>query len=236
MDALIYWLEFAGIAVFAASGALEASRRQLDIVGFVLVGSVTGIGGGTLRDLLLGRDPVYWVAEPHFLYLTSAVSALVYFTAHQVESRFRVLLWADAVGLALFAVTGAKVALTAGTPPAVAVLMGVMSATFGGLIRDVVCNTTPLILRREVYATAAAAGAGTFVALTAIGAPPIAATAMGFAVGFATRAAALLFGISVPVYKPRPGRDYPDRRGHGAAPPRRDPSPAVPSRRPAGKS
>ena len=211
MDALIYWLELAGIAVFAVSGALEASRRQLDIVGFVLVGSVTGIGGGTLRDLLLGRDPVYWVAEPHFLYLTSVASALVYFTAHQIESRFRVLLWADAVGLALFAVTGAKVALVAGAPPAVAVLMGVMSATFGGLIRDVICNATPLILRREIYATAAAAGAGTFVTLTLAGTPQVAATALGFAVGFATRAAALAFGLSVPVYRPRPARDYPDR-------------------------
>jgi uncharacterized membrane protein YeiH len=89
--------------------------------------------------------------------------------------------------------------------------MGVMSATFGGLIRDVVCNATPLILRREIYATAAAAGAGTFVALTLAGAPQVAATALGFAVGFATRAAALAFGLSVPVYRARPARDYPGR-------------------------
>ena len=211
MNALVPWLELAGVAVFAASGALTASRKRLDVVGFVFVGTVTGIGGGTLRDLLLGQGAVAWIRDPVALYLTSLVSVLVYFTAHQIESRFRVLLWADAVGLALFAVTGAKVALAGGAPPAVAVLMGVMSATFGGLIRDVVCNATPLILRREIYATAAAAGAVTFVALTLAGTPPVAATAVGFAVGFAIRAAALAFGLSVPVYRPRPARNYPGR-------------------------
>lgn len=211
MNALVHWLELAGVAVFAASGALTASRKRLDIVGFAFVGTVTGIGGGTLRDLLLGQGAVAWVREPVALYLAGAVSVLVYFTAHHLESRFRALLWADALGLALFAVTGAQVALASGAPPAVAVLMGVMSATFGGALRDVVCNETPLILRREVYATAAAAGAAAFVGLTLVGVPEPAATVAGFAAGLAIRAAALLLGLSVPVYRPRPGREYPDR-------------------------
>lgn len=211
MNALVHWLELAGVAVFAASGALTASRKRLDIVGFAFVGTVTGIGGGTLRDLLLGQGAVAWVREPVALYLAVLVSVLVYFTAHHLESRFRALLWADALGLALFAVTGAQVALASGTPPAVAVLMGVMSATFGGALRDVVCNETPLILRREVYATAAAAGAAAFVALTLAGVPQPAATVAGFAAGLAIRGAALLFGLSLPVYRPRPGREYPDR-------------------------
>src|SRR5215218_6146472 len=121
IDRLIEWLGIAGVAVFAASGALEASRRQMDVVGFALVATVTGVGGGTLRDLLLGIAPVFWVEAPGHVLLCAAVAVLVFFTAHLVESRFRALLWADAVGLALFCATGAERALAAGAPGVVAV-------------------------------------------------------------------------------------------------------------------
>ena len=117
LDALLWWLDIAGIAVFAASGALVASRKQMDAVGFVLIAAVTAFGGGTLRDLLLGRVPPFWLRDPAWLAVASAVAILVFFTAHRIESRFRALLWADAVGLALFAVLGAEVALLAGADP-----------------------------------------------------------------------------------------------------------------------
>src|SRR4051794_3080152 len=117
-------LDWLGVIVFAISGALVASRKQMDIVGFTLLGTVTGIGGGTLRDLLFGPGPVFWVREPAYLVVCVIVSSAVFVTAHIPQSRYRVLLWFDALGLALFAVTGAERALLAGSGPVVAVSMG----------------------------------------------------------------------------------------------------------------
>ncbi len=201
-------LSFAGCAVFAAAGALTASRKQLDPVGFILIAAVTAFGGGTARDLMLGA-PVFWLQEPALLALTAGVAILVFFAAHLAERRFVWLLWADAVGLAIFAVLGAEAALAAGASPGIAVLMGVVTATFGGIIRDVICDELPLILRREIYATAAALGAGLFVALAAAGLDRTIAISAGVALGLATRAVALLRGWSLPAYRARPGRDYP---------------------------
>lgn len=208
---LPFWLDAAGVFVFAISGALTASRKQLDIVGFIFVASVTGIGGGTLRDLVLGRDPVFWIAAPEYLYVTTAAAVLVYFTAHLVERRYTVLLWADAIGLALFCVLGARIALLTGTGPVVTVLMGVMTATMGGLIRDVVCGERPLILAREIYATAAALGAAVTVTLLALDLPAVAAEAAGIAAALVARGAAIQLGLGIPVYKARPGRPPPER-------------------------
>ena len=208
---LPFWLDAAGVFVFAVSGAIVASRKQLDIVGFVFVASVTGIGGGTARDVLLGRDPVFWIATPDYLWVTTVAAVLVYFTAHLVERRYTVLLWADAIGLALFCVLGARIALLTGSGPTVAILMGVMTATMGGLIRDVVCGERPLILEREIYATAAALGAAITVGMLALDLPGIAAEAAGIAAAFTLRGAAIQFGLTIPVYKTRPGRPPPER-------------------------
>jgi uncharacterized membrane protein YeiH len=203
MDQLLHWLDLVGVFVFALSGSLEAARKELDPVGFLFVAAVTGIGGGTLRDLLLDLAPVFWVAQPVYLWLTSAAALLVFLVAPHVERRQAALLWADAVGLAAFAVMGAQTALAAGAGAGVAVLMGTMTATFGGLIRDVVCNETPLILRKEIYATAAAAGATVLVLGQEAGLPPTLAAAAGLAVTFGTRALGLLFGLSLPGYRAR---------------------------------
>lgn len=208
---LPFWLDAAGVFVFAVSGALTASRKELDILGFVFIGSVTGIGGGTVRDLLLGRIPVFWVGQPDYLLVTVAASVLVYFTAHLVERRYTLLLWADALGLALFCVLGARIALLAGAGPLVAIVMGVMTAAMGGLIRDVVCGERPLILAREIYVTAAVAGAGVTVLLLALGATGLLAEALGIATAFAIRGAAIRWGLELPTYRSRPGRDYTQR-------------------------
>jgi uncharacterized membrane protein YeiH len=210
-DALLRWLDIAGIAVFAASGALVASRKRMDAVGFILVAAVTGFGGGTLRDLLLGRIPPFWLRDPIWLAVAGSVALLIFFTAHRVESRFRALLWADAVGLALFAVLGAEIALLSGATPWAAVLLGVVTATFGGVVRDVLCAEVPLLLRKEIYALAALAGAAVFVGLRMQGVWRDPALLAGMAVAFAFRAVAIARGWSLPAYKPRPGRDYPDR-------------------------
>lgn len=206
---LVPALDLLGVAVFAATGALTASRKQLDIVGFALLAAVTGIGGGTLRDLLIGRLPVFWVGQPLYLAVTTAVAVLVFFVAHRIESRYRLLLWLDALGLALFAGLGARIALLHDTPAAVAVLLGTMTATFGGILRDVLCAELPLILRREIYVTAAALAAAVYVTLDRLAAPPDLALLAAVIAGFALRALALAKGLSLPAYRPRPGRDYP---------------------------
>ncbi|EDP64654.1 hypothetical protein BAL199_04319 [alpha proteobacterium BAL199] len=208
MAGWVAWLDLLGVAVFAATGALVASRKQMDLVGFGLMASATGIGGGTLRDVLLER-PVFWIADGRYLAVCLGIAVLIYLTAHIVQRRFVVLLWADAIGISAYAVMGAELGLRAGAAPPVAVVLGVMTATFGGLIRDVLCQETPLILRREIYATAVAAGAGAYVIALSLGAEKPLAAILGFAIGFAVRAGGIGFGWSLPTYRPRPGRDYP---------------------------
>src|SRR6187402_2708722 len=119
-------LDWLGIIAFTITGALVASRKQMDVVGFAVLGTVTGIGGGTLRDVLLG-SPVFWIREPTYLLTCALVSVLVFFAAHIPQSRYRYLLWLDAIGLALFAVAGAEKALQAGASPLVAIVMGVVT-------------------------------------------------------------------------------------------------------------
>lgn len=203
---LLQILDYVGIAVFAATGALAASRKQLDIVAFVFFAAVTAIGGGTLRDVLLDV-PVFWVRNPPYLAIPLAVALVVYFTAHLFESRYRVLLWADAVGLAAYAVVGAAKTLSVGASAPDALALGILTATFGGVIRDVLAGEPSVILRRELYITAAFAGALVFVVMAAIGAPFWTGASLGFIVAFGVRAGALTWGWALPVYRARPGRD-----------------------------
>jgi uncharacterized membrane protein YeiH len=196
-------LDILGVAVFAVTGALVASRKQMDIVGFAFLGTVTGIGGGTIRDLVLGNTPVFWVREPIYLLVCVGVSVLVFFVAHVPRSRLILLMWLDALGLALFCVLGAEKALAHG--PVVAATMGVVTATMGGMIRDILGGESPVILRREIYATAALLGALTYLlALTVM--PRDAAVLCGVAAAFALRGLALVKGWSLPVYRARPAR------------------------------
>ncbi len=204
MNELVAVLDYVGVGVFAASGALKASEKEMDIVGFVLIGTVTGIGGGTLRDLLLGIQPVFWVAHNSYLVICAGVAVLTFFVAQQLARRDRWLAWADAVGLATFCIGGASLALAAGASMLVAVVMGVMTACFGGVIRDVLCGEIPMILRREIYATAAAAGALTYVALHALPGWQGTAAVAGFAVALAARGAGILWKLGLPVYKAKP--------------------------------
>jgi uncharacterized membrane protein YeiH len=199
-------LDFLGTAVFAVTGALVASRKQMDIIGFMLLAVVTGVGGGSVRDTMLGALPVFWVEQPLYLGVCIAVAVAVFFLAHIPESRYRVLLWLDAAGLAVFCVVGAEKALVAGASPWIAVAMGVATATLGGVIRDVLGGESPLILRKEIYVTAALAGAAVFVVLGELGAGGTSAAVAGFAVCLAIRALALHYHWSLPVYRARPGR------------------------------
>jgi uncharacterized membrane protein YeiH len=197
---LIGWV---GIAVFAVSGALVASRKELDFVAFLFYGTVTGIGGGTLRDLVLGHTPVFWVKEPAFLLVCVLASAATFFLAHMPESRLRMLLWLDAAGMAVFCVLGAEAARDFGF--LVAVTCGVMTAVVGGFIRDMMGAEVPVIMRGEIYATAAFAGAAVYVLASQM-LPRDFAVLAGIVVAFLLRAAALKFRWRMPIYRAKPGR------------------------------
>jgi uncharacterized membrane protein YeiH len=195
---VVDWLAFAGTFAFAVSGALLAARHRLDIIGFLFVANMTGVGGGTVRDLLLGA-PVFWVQDATYIAVCSAAALLTYAAASLLDRASQALLWADAVGIALFAVLGAQKALLAGVGPGVAVVMGIFTACFGGVIRDVMLNETPIIMSREIYITATLAGALCYVLLAGLrGAGDTLAIVGGTATGFAVRALAIAARLSLP--------------------------------------
>lgn len=193
-------VDLAAVAVFAATGALVAARREMDLLGFILVGTVTGIGGGTLRDLVLGVRPVFWVSSPGYLVVCIVAAGMTYWMARFLDSRYRALLWADAVGLALYSVIGAFKAELFEAAPVVCVVMGVMTAAFGGLMRDIMCGERSLLFNPEIYASAALGGALAFMASASLDIPVEARAAIGFSVALALRAGAILYGWSLPKY------------------------------------
>lgn len=203
---LLTLLDLAGISFFAATGALAASRKQLDIIGFMFLGTVAGIGGGTARDLILGVD-VFWVHQPHYILICAVSAGAVYFIAHLLEYRYRLLLWLDALALAAYGIYGASKGLAVTGSPVIAVVMGMLTGTLGGILRDVLAGEPSILLRRDVYITAVLVGAAAFVtAQTLLGLPQVAALAIGFTLTLGVRCGALIFGWTLPSYKTRPGR------------------------------
>ncbi|PTM97382.1 trimeric intracellular cation channel family protein [Mycoplana dimorpha] len=202
-------LDYAGVAVFAATGALSASRKQLDVISFLFLAAVTGIGGGTFRDVILNSGPVFWVVKPTCLVVCICVGLLFFFTAHLFESRYRLLLWFDAMGMSAYSVMGAAKGLAATGSPTVAVTTGVMTATVGGILRDLLAGEPSVLLRPEIYVTAALAGAGAFTTATIVGVPLQFASAVGVLPALVVRGGALRYGWRIPAYKGRPGR-HPD--------------------------
>jgi uncharacterized membrane protein YeiH len=199
--ALLSTLDYAAVAVFGASGALAAARRKHDIITFGFFAAITGVGGGTLRDLLLDA-PVFWVARPAYIVVCLAVATAVWVVGSG-KRREVVLNWLDNLGLSAYAVVGALKALTLGAPPLTAVILGVMTATCGGIIRDVLAEEPSVLLRREIYVTAALAGAVVFTVLYLAGLGAWLAGLAGFAIAFALRAGAILLGWRLPAF---PGR------------------------------
>jgi uncharacterized membrane protein YeiH len=204
---LLPFLDYASVFVFALTGALVASRAQLDLVGFLFIAALTALGGGTIRDLLLDRNPIFWMADPTLLAVTAIAAGLVFLTAHLFESRLRVLTWLDAIALAIAVPAGVGLALDMGQHWGVVLIMGIATGTFGGLMRDVVCNEVPLVLKQgELYLTAAFAGAAAALGAKAIGLDQSIALISCAAVTFALRAGSLSFGWRLPVYRSRPPR------------------------------
>lgn len=209
LPTLVWVLDYASVLVFALTGALVASRAQLDPVGFVFMAAMTAVGGGTLRDLILGRDMVFWVARPSLVVVAAVAAMVVFWTAHRFESRYRLLLWLDAFALSVAVPAGVAVALAGGFSPVIVVIMGVVTGTFGGLMRDVVGNEVPLLLKQgELYVTAAFGGAVTAVVLIGTGVPQGAALIACAGVVLILRIGSMLRGWSLPVYRPRPPRNW----------------------------
>ena len=198
---LLPYLDLFGIAVFAASGALAAAGRAQTFVTAAFFALVTGVGGGSVRDLLIGA-PVFWVHDPAVAAVCLGVAGLIWVTP-QAWWQGAALDWFDAAGLAAYAVFGAAKALDHGIPPVPAALMGVVTACVGGIVRDVLAGEASILMRPELYVTAAALASALYVALALAGAPPFAAALVAAAAGFALRAAAIAWKLSLPAYRGR---------------------------------
>jgi uncharacterized membrane protein YeiH len=205
-ETLVRVLDPLAVIVFAITGALTASRLRLDIVAFLFIATVTAVGGGTLRDLLLGRG-VSWVIDPTPLWLSMGAAVGVWFAGRWIEPRGKLLLWADALALALAAVVGTERALQVGVSGGLAIVFGTMTATFGGVLRDVICNETSLVLRPQIYVSAAAAGAAACVGSRMLGLPGDWCDLLGVGVAFAVRGCAIVFDLRLPGYRPDRGKD-----------------------------
>ncbi len=195
--------DYAGVAVFALTGALAAARDRHDIITFWFFAVVTGVGGGTLRDLLIGA-PVFWMGDPAYLGIGLVAAIAVWFAAPHLE-RAKTLIWVDAVGLAAYAVIGAGKALSLGVDPLIAIAMGVLTSCFGGVIRDVLAGQPSALLKREITISAALLAAAGFVALHAAGFDPLVSGALGAAAGFGLRAGAIHYGWALPAFGARGG-------------------------------
>ncbi|MDF1503672.1 trimeric intracellular cation channel family protein [Roseisolibacter sp. H3M3-2] len=201
---LLYVLDLIGVAVFAVSGALAAGRKRLDLFGVLVLALVTAIGGGTIRDVLLDRHPLPWLADRNYLLVVTA-SALG--TVWLVRRRRTVppdaaLQVADALGLALFAVAGAQIAERAGMPAGGSILLGTVTGAAGGAVRDVLCAEIPLVLRRgNLYASAAIAGTAAYFGLEAAGVTRGTATLLGMAIVAGVRLAAIWWGLQLPEFR-----------------------------------
>ena len=194
-------LDYLGVGFFAVTGAMAALERRQDIITCIFFGAITGIGGGTLRDLLIGA-PVFWVHTPAYL-VVCVVAALAVWLSRGAGINPRLLLWMDAVGLSAYAVVGADKALDAGLGAPVCIVMGVLTACFGGVLRDVLSEQPSVLLRREIYVTAAIAAASVFVIASAFGLAHAWAAALGVGAGLIVRGGALTFGWRLPVAEPK---------------------------------
>lgn len=199
---LIYMLDLCAVAVCAITATLEAHRRELDLFGVAVIAVISGIGGGTVRDILLGRLPVYWIHDPIYVVIGMAAAILTFFLGRKVSIPKNFFLLPDAIGLALFTVIGTSVALSLQVHWFIAALMGVITAVFGGVIRDILCNEVPLIFRTDIYATASLIGALLFIALDALGMGHNPALVAAMIATILIRLAAIRWHIHLPRLRP----------------------------------
>ena len=200
MNNLLYFLDIFGVIVFAFSGALMAGRYKLDPFGVIVLAAVTAIAGGTIRDVILATD-VFWLTNPTYLYVITATALLtILFIRRPNRIPKRLLLIADAFGLALFAVLGTAKSLSLGAAPPVAIVMGIITGVAGGMIRDVLCNVIPMILQKEIYAFAAMLGGSVFALLAYLGYSENSATVIAIIGALTLRLIAIYWQVSLPAF------------------------------------
>jgi uncharacterized membrane protein YeiH len=197
----LYVLDLLGVAVFAVSGVLAAGRKSLDLLGVLVIATLTAIGGGTVRDLLLDRHPIFWISQPTYLVVISVAAVLTIIYVRVRRPPGDALLYADALGLALFTIAGAQIAEAAGLSPIIVVLMATITGVAGGVLRDVLCAEIPLILRRDIYATAAIVGASAYLLAEMLGAPRPWASGLGMAAVAILRVVAIVRGLALPTFR-----------------------------------
>ncbi len=199
---VLYLLTLLGVAFFAVSGALRAREKGMDSFGVLVIAAITATGGGTIRDMLLGTQPVFWIEDNAFLLVSFAAATTTVLYARLREPPSNSLLVTDAFGLAVATVFGAQAATQAGASPLIVIVMGVTTGVAGGILRDVLCAEMPLILRKEIYATASIAGAAVYVPLSELAQASPAITVIPIVIVFAIRLAAIRFGIHRPPVTP----------------------------------
>jgi len=199
---LVQLFTLIGVAVFAASGALAAVRRSLDPVGVLVLAIVTATGGGTLRDVLMDRHPIFWISSPWFIGVSALAALLTWFWVRKFPPPDRALAYADALGLAFFSIAGAQIAEAGGLAPFAATIMGAITGCAGGLIRDVLVAEVPLVFRQsELYVTACVAGVALYFLLAALGLPGEVSSIIGMATIALIRLASIRWRIKLPVLK-----------------------------------
>ena len=203
MEDLLYWLGLAAVAITALTGVLDAGRKNMDLVGVIMVGTATALGGGTVRDILLDR-PVFWLSDQWYLIAAMVTTVLSFFLVRGWRLPPRLFLVPDALGLALFTIVGTQIGLQWHAPWLAASLLGVITGVVGGVLRDVLCNEVPLVfVRGELYASAAWVGAVVLIVLQSVGMSSIIAAWCGMALIFLLRLLAIAYGITLPVYRGR---------------------------------
>jgi uncharacterized membrane protein YeiH len=203
MENLLYWVGLAAVAVFALTGVLDAGRKNMDLVGVVMVGLATALGGGTVRDVLLQR-PVFWLSDQVYLVVALATTLIIFFAVRGLRLPPRLFLIPDAIGLALFTIVGTQIALEWNAPWLAASLLGVITGVVGGVVRDVLCNEVPLVfVRGELYVSAAWLGTLVLIGLQALAVSPVIAAWAGMATVLGLRLAAMAFRITLPTYSER---------------------------------
>lgn len=199
LEQLIDVITVGGLAAFTVSGVIEAKRKDMDAFGCMSVAFITALGGGTLRDVLLGRYPLFWIENQWYAIGIFALAAALYYGARYVSLKPRAILIPDALGLGLFSVTGATYALEAHTSYVIASLLGVITGVFGGVLRDVICNEIPTVFARtQLYATCALAGVWTYILLYHLHAYAHWSLPAGVVVTFLTRMAAIKYDLRLP--------------------------------------
>ena len=198
---LLYALDLIGVAVFSIRGALAAGRTRLDLLGVIVLALVTAVGGGTIRDVLLGRHPIFWLADSRYVVVivTSALATVAYVRRRPAPAA--ALLYADAIGLAMFSVSGAQIAERMGLPALAGIVLGTVTGSAGGAVRDILSAEIPLVLQRgNLYASAAIAGTAIYFLLVSAGAGRGFATWAGMIIIAAVRLASIAWGLQLPVF------------------------------------